>query len=169
MSSGRVGLKRGSITQHRPQDVDPPARQRDQSLGVPLALSPLAIVEGSGLRSASQAREGRLVEHSLEDLVAATHPFVVADPFAGVVGRRYQSGVGGEPVCTLEGREISYSDQKLCSEKRTHPWQASQDLRFRAGEKTLLELLVDALDALFESKRLLGEFCNDARGYVLCG
>src|SRR3712207_6557734 len=41
MSSRRTGLKRGSVTQHRPKDIDPPTRQRDQSLSVPLALSSL--------------------------------------------------------------------------------------------------------------------------------
>jgi hypothetical protein len=51
MSSRRSGLERGSVTQHRPEDVDPPTRQGDESLSVPLALCPLAIVEGPGLRS----------------------------------------------------------------------------------------------------------------------
>jgi hypothetical protein len=50
MSSRRAGLERGSVAQHRPHDVDPPRRQRDQRLGVPLALSPLTIVEGPRLR-----------------------------------------------------------------------------------------------------------------------
>jgi hypothetical protein len=135
MSSCRLCLKGSPVAQHRPKNVDPPTRKRNQSLGVSLALSPLAVVEGSGLWSAAQAREGRLVEDSLENLVAATHPFVVAHPFAGVVSRRHQSGVGGELVSTLEGRDVSYSHQKLCSKKRSHPRQATQDLRLRTGEK----------------------------------
>jgi hypothetical protein len=45
MSSRRAGLERGSVTQHRPHDVDPPTRQRDESLSVPFALGPFAIVE----------------------------------------------------------------------------------------------------------------------------
>jgi anti-sigma regulatory factor (Ser/Thr protein kinase) len=53
MSRHRAALKRGSVTQHRPHYVDPPTRQRDQSLSVSLAFSSLAIIEGSGLRSAS--------------------------------------------------------------------------------------------------------------------
>jgi hypothetical protein len=43
MSSCRATLDGGSVTQHRPQYVDPPARQGDQSLSVPLAFSSLAI------------------------------------------------------------------------------------------------------------------------------
>jgi hypothetical protein len=65
MSSCRAGLKRGSITQHRPQYVYPPTCQGDQSLRMPLAFGPLALVEGSGLRTTTQAREGRLVENPL--------------------------------------------------------------------------------------------------------
>jgi hypothetical protein len=48
MSSRGAVLKGGSITQHRPHDVDPPTRQSDEGLGVPLALGPLALVEGPG-------------------------------------------------------------------------------------------------------------------------
>jgi hypothetical protein len=61
MSSGRAALELGLVTQHRPQHVDPPTRQSDQSLGVPLAFGPLAIVESPGLRSASQAGKRRLL------------------------------------------------------------------------------------------------------------
>src|SRR5215207_6549371 len=61
MSSRRAALERSFVTQHRPQDVDPPSSQRDQSLSVPLTFSSLALVEGSGLRSAAQAGKGRLV------------------------------------------------------------------------------------------------------------
>jgi hypothetical protein len=62
MSSRRSGLECGSVAQHRPHHVDPPTRQRDEGLGVPLALCPLSIVEGSGLRRSAQAGERRLVE-----------------------------------------------------------------------------------------------------------
>jgi hypothetical protein len=65
MSSCRAALKRSSVTQHRPYDVDPPTRQGDESLSVPLALGPLAIVEGPGLRTTSQAGKRRLVEDPL--------------------------------------------------------------------------------------------------------
>src|SRR5215207_2106170 len=51
MSSRRAALKRSSVTQHRPHDVDPPTRQSDESLSVSLALGSLAIVEGPGLRT----------------------------------------------------------------------------------------------------------------------
>jgi hypothetical protein len=50
MSSGRASLEGASVTQHRPQHVDPPTRQRDESLGVLPALGSLAVVESSGLQ-----------------------------------------------------------------------------------------------------------------------
>ena len=50
MSSRRSGLECGSIKQHRPHDVYPPTRQRDERLGVPLALGSLSVIEGPGLR-----------------------------------------------------------------------------------------------------------------------
>src|SRR5215208_316661 len=102
-----------SVAQHRPQNVDPPAGQCNQGLSVPLALSSLAAIEGSGLRRATQTGKRRLVESSLEDLVATSHPFVVASAFAGVLSGGDQPGVGGELVGALEGTEISHTDQKL--------------------------------------------------------
>jgi hypothetical protein len=79
MSSCRPALEGGPVAQHRrPQDVDPSASEGDEGLGVPLTLSPLAVVEGPGLRGAPQAGEGRVVEDPLEDLIAPTHPTVVS-------------------------------------------------------------------------------------------
>jgi hypothetical protein len=118
MSSRRAALKGGSVTQHRPQHVDPPTRQSDESLGVPLALSPLAIVESPGLRGTAQAGKGRLVEDSLEDLVTTTHPFVVTHPLARVTGCRDQTRVSSEPVGTLEGADVAHGHQKLGPEDR---------------------------------------------------
>src|SRR3712207_9480220 len=60
MSSRRAGLEGGSVTQHRPYDVDPPACQGDQGLGMPLAFGSLALVEGPGLRRAAQTGKSRL-------------------------------------------------------------------------------------------------------------
>ena len=84
MSSRRLGFKGSPITQHRPKDVDPPTRQRDQSLSVSLALSPLAIMEDPGLRGAAEAGKGRLVEDALKGLVATSHPTGVTHSLAGV-------------------------------------------------------------------------------------
>src|SRR5215212_9397172 len=44
MSSRRRSLVCSPISQHRPQDVDPPSGEGDHGLGVPLALSPFAII-----------------------------------------------------------------------------------------------------------------------------
>jgi hypothetical protein len=57
MSSPERRFEGSSVTQHRPQDVDPATSQSDQSLGVPFALPPLALVEGSGVGRASKAGE----------------------------------------------------------------------------------------------------------------
>lgn len=169
MSSRRPGLERGSVTQHRPHYVDPATRQRDEGLSVPLTLRPLAVVERPGLRRSTEAGEGRLVEYALEDLVPSSHPSVVTDPLTGVISGGHQPSVGSESISTLEGRKVSYSDQKLRSKKRSHTRQTSEDWCLRAGEKTLSELLVDALDAVFEGENLSGKLCNDARSEVLCG
>ena len=97
MSSRRAALERGSVAQHRPQDVDSPASERNQSLGVPLAYAPLAVVEGSGLRWSVQAGKRQLVEDPLEGLVSSPHPAVVTHPLAGVTGRS----------CCAEGTAVS--------------------------------------------------------------
>jgi hypothetical protein len=54
-----------SIAQHGEQDSRPSPGQGDRGLVVPPALTPLALLEGAGTRSA-QAGEGGLVEDPLE-------------------------------------------------------------------------------------------------------
>lgn len=65
-----VGLERRLVAQHRPQDIDPAPGESDHCLMVPLALAPLAVVEGSRL-GILEARERGLVADPFEDLVAA--------------------------------------------------------------------------------------------------
>src|SRR5215217_6105519 len=68
---------------------DPPTSEGDHCLGVPLALSPLTVVESPGLRDATQAGERRLVEDPLENPVAAAPLAVVSNPLTGVAGGRH--------------------------------------------------------------------------------
>jgi hypothetical protein len=167
MSSCRRDLEGGLVAQHRPQDVDPPTSQCDQSLGVLFALPSLAVVEGPGVRRATQAGKRRLVEDPLEDLVAPAHPAVVAGPLAGVLGGRDEASVGGELVGALEGEEVSHANQELGTEDRTHAWQASEYPSLGTGEKTPSELPVEGVDALLEGERLFGELGADRGGDVL--
>src|SRR5215211_5596115 len=144
------------IAQHGPQDVDPPSSQRDESLGVPLALPSLAVVEGPGVSRGAQAGERREEEDPLERLVAAAHSSVVANPLAGVAGRRDEPCVGSELVGALEDREVSDGRQELGPEDRTDAGQASEDPGLGAVEKTARYLLVQSEEALFEGEDLLG-------------
>jgi hypothetical protein len=59
--------------------------------------------------------------------------------------------------------------RKQGPEDRSHAWQASENPSLGTGEKTLPNLLIDALDALLEAEDIFGEFSNDTRGYILCG
>jgi hypothetical protein len=165
MSSCRPGLEGGPVAQHRPQHVDPPASESDEGLGVPLALGPLALVEGPGLRGATQAGEGRVVEEDpLEDLIAPAHPTVVSYSLAGVAGGRDEPGVSGELVGALKSREVSCGDQELSSEDRTHPRQASEDPSLGTGEKTPCKLLIEGLDALLVGENLSSKLGDDCGG-----
>jgi hypothetical protein len=156
------------IAEHGPQDVDPPSSQRDESLGVPLALPSLAVVEGSGVGRVAQAGERREEEDPLEYLVAAAHPAVVANPLAGVAGRRDEPCVGSELVGALEDREVSsYGRQELGPEERTDAGQASEDPGLGAVEKTTRYLLVQSEEALFEGEDLPGDLGDDAAGDLL--
>jgi hypothetical protein len=163
MSSRRWSFERGSVAQHRPQYIDPSPGQSDEGLGVPLAFRFLAVVEGAGGGRATQAGKSRLVEGSFEDFVAPTHPAVVAATFSGVVGCGDQPRIGGELIGALEGRELSNTDQELGAEDRTHPRQASDDLRLLSGEKTLSQLLVESLDAALGIEHLPGELGDTMR------
>jgi len=95
LSSGARRFEAQSIAQHGEHDRHPSPGQGDHGLVVPLALTPLALLEGAGVRSA-QAGEGGLVEDSLEHLVTYAHAAMVAHPLAGVSSHRHQTGVGGE-------------------------------------------------------------------------
>jgi len=157
-----------SVAQHRPQDIDPPAGEGDERLGMPLTLPSLAVVEGPGLRRAAQTGEGRLVEDPLEDLVATTHPAIVADPLAGVMGCGHQPGISGEAISALEGaQKIAHAHKELGTEDRTHPRQASEDPGLGTSEKTPLELPVEGLYALLEDEYLSGELGDDGSGDAL--
>ena len=68
LSSGARRFEALSIAQHGEQDSHPSPGQGDHGLVVPPALTPLALLEGAGVRSA-QAGEGGLVEDSLEHLL----------------------------------------------------------------------------------------------------
>ena len=168
-SPAEEGLEGGSVAQHRPQDVDPPSRQRDQGLGVPLALTSLAVVEGPGVRRAAQAGKRRVVEDPFEDLVPPAHPAVVAHPLAGVTGGRDETRVGGELVGALEGREVSHTHQELGPEDRTHARQAREDPSLGTGEKTPRNLLVEGSEAFLEGEDLFGELGADRGGDLLGG
>src|SRR5215211_3503107 len=150
-----------SVAQHRPQDVDPSSGERDEGLGVPLALLPLAIVEGSGVRRATQAGESRQEEDALEE--------VVAHPLAGVASGRDQTGVGGELVGAREGRKITDGHKKLGPEDRTDAGQAREYPDLGAFEKTARYLPIHAGQALLEGEDLSGEFGADAGGDLLGG
>src|SRR5215210_5791763 len=168
-SPERRRLKSRSVAQHRPQDVDPSSGERDEGLGVPLALGPLALVEGPGVRRAAQAGKSREEEDALEDLVASTHPAVVARPLAGVAGGRDQTGVGGELVGALEGTEISCGHQEFGPEDRTDAGKASEDPSLGTLEKTARYLLIEGGEALLEDEDLPGELRADAGGDLLGG
>jgi len=76
---------------------------------------------------------------------------VVTYPLAGVTGRRDKTCVGGEPVGTREGADVTHSHQELLGpEDRTHAWQASEYPSLGAGEKTLLKLPIESGDLLLE-------------------
>jgi Domain of unknown function (DUF427) len=96
------------------------------------------------VRRRALAGKRRLVEDPLEDLVAPTHPAVVAHPLSGVEGGRNQACVGGELVGALESREVAHAHQELRPEDRTDAWQASEDPTLGTGEKTPSELPVEA-------------------------
>jgi len=134
---------------------------------VALAFSFLAVVEGAGGRRATQAGERILLQGPFEEFVAPTHPVIVAGTFSGVVGCGDQPHIGGELIGALEGREVSNTDQELGAEDRTHPRQASDDLRLLSGEKTLSQLRVEGLDASLGIEHLPGELGDNASGDVL--
>ncbi len=102
LSSGQGGIEPLFVAHHGPQHIDSPTGEGDHGLAVPLAFSPLAIVEGPTRLVVAQAGEGGLVEDLLEQLVAAAHPAVVTDPLARVVGGRDEPRVGGASRSALE-------------------------------------------------------------------
>lgn len=152
MSSRRSGLKRGSVAEHRPEDVDSSARRGDHGLGMPLTLGPLAVVEGPGLGNGAHTGEGRLVEDPLEDPVAAAALAMVAHPLARVPGGGEQPGLGGEPVGASEGGDVAHGDEELGPEDRPHARKAGEDSGPGSGAEAASEFPVELVDALLEGK-----------------
>src|SRR5829696_1534969 len=170
LSSGESRIELRTVAQHRPEDVDPSAGPGDQRLVVPLALRPLAVVECPGLRRATEAREGRLVEDLLEPPVAAAHPAVVARAFSGIAGRRSQAGEGGELVGAGEAvPRIAHRRQELRAQERPHARQAGEYTRQRVGAEACLDLCIEGGDPLLEGEHLPGKFGDDGSGYPLGG
>jgi hypothetical protein len=93
---------------------------------------------------------------------------VVTDPLTGATRRRDKTGVGGEPVGTLEGADVAHTYQDTRPEDRTHSWQASENPSLRRGEKTLVKLLLEGADTLLEAENIFGELGDDCGGYLLC-
>jgi hypothetical protein len=85
------------------------------------------------------------------------------------MGSRYEPGIGGESIGALEGPEVAGGHQELGSKDRSHSWQANEDRRLRAGEKTLPELLVEGSKTPFEGDGLSGELGDDGSGDLLGG
>jgi hypothetical protein len=71
-------------------------------------------------------------------------------------------------IGTLEGAKVAHGHQELGPEDRSHARQAIKNPSLGTGEKTLADLLIDALDAFLGSENLFGELRNYARGYLLC-
>jgi hypothetical protein len=61
-------------------------------------------------------------------------------------------------IGTLEGADVAHTDQKLGPEDRSHARKAIENPSLGAGEKTLADLLIDALDALLEGEYPRGKF-----------
>src|SRR5215211_4249524 len=148
---------------------NPPTSEGDHCLGVPLALSPLTVVESPGLRDATQAGERRLVEDPLENPVAAAPLAVVSNPLTGVAGGRHQARVGGEPVGAREGADVAHGHQKLRSEDRPHAWEAGEDPSLGTGVEAPLQFPLEGVEASLEGEHLCGELGDDGSGYVLGG
>lgn len=94
---------------------------------------------------------------------------MVADPLTGVVGSWHEPGVGGEPICAVEGGEVSYRDEKLHAQQQTHAGKAEEDLGEGMVEEAAFELLVDLCCAFSEHEHLGGEVGDDASGDSFSG
>ena len=147
LSSGARRFEALSVAQHGEQDSHPSLGQGDHGVVVPPALTPLALLEGAGVRSA-QAGEGGLVEDSLEHLVTSAHAAMVAHPLAGVSSHGHQTGVGDEVAGRGECGRVSCGHQKLGAEARAHAGQAGEDLGERMGEEEHFESLIKGIEAL---------------------
>ena len=143
--SGRPELVRLAIAEHGPEHVDPPAREGNQRLVVPLALTALALVEGAAGRTVERA-EGRLIKDALEHFVATERPAQEAH-----LARLAQHG--GEPrrccegIGTGEAGQTACLDEEFARERDPHPGQAQDEGPVRVASEPLGELLIEDVQA----------------------
>ena len=131
--SGSGRLRRSDVRlaplQHRPEDIDAAPGEGDQSLVVAFSLAPLALVEGAAVR-AMQRAEGRLVEDSLQRLVAAGRPTQEAD-LARLAEHRGEAGSGGQGVGGGEAAKVPAS--AMSSAVSTAPMPGRLRMRAASG------------------------------------
>ncbi len=77
MSSRRAGLKHGSVAQHRPQNVDPPAGERDWGSGMPLDR---VVRRLASPRSRRRSRGAELAAHGLL-IISSSPPMLERQPY----------------------------------------------------------------------------------------
>src|SRR5947209_9455416 len=90
-------MVRLTVSEHRPEHVDPPSRQRDYRLVVSLAFSPLAQIESPAGSVKGDAAERRPVQHTFEDPIAASGPPLEAG-IARTSSDGHQTSGGGQRV-----------------------------------------------------------------------
>jgi hypothetical protein len=128
------------VLEHRVDDVCAPPCQCDDCLVMTLPLGPFALVEGSAAGVAARSHEGRVVEHVLQPLVAATRTRARADILAGVMRDWSQAGVGREMSGIGEPAKLAELDQQLSSQTHAEARQREDDLRLGMREESPREL-----------------------------
>ena len=93
----------------------------------------------------------------------------VAGSASGIVGNGDQPGSCGEVASAGEGAQVSGTDQQYGAEERPEAGHGLDDRGLRMLVESLLDLLVEGLQAFIEGEDAGCELGNDGGGEVLAG
>ena len=116
----------GVVAEHGPDDVDPAASERDESLLVRFPFASFPVVERSRCRAVLQTGQRGEIAGAEQSAIEAAGPVEVATDPAGVPWDRRQAGDTREPINGVEAVQVAADVREECRGKRPEPWQAQQ-------------------------------------------
>nr|AAF08612.1 unknown [Mycobacterium avium] len=166
-SSG-CGLVDSVVAQHGPQDVEAPAGQGEDGLGVGFAFGSFAVVVGPGCGVGTDGDLGGQVTGSQQSSVVAAGAFEIAADAPGIP--RYRGQPDTPARRSTESKALMCGGgEELGAEYDAEAGHAQEDLGVAVAAKSVLDHRVGFCDFGVEGHHLLSQAGDHGGGEVLAG